>query len=366
MSGEPALDARLQVRRGAFLLDASLRVAPGEILALLGPNGSGKSTMLQALGGLLPLDSGSVSVAGRTLSLPPALGKPGVPIALPPERRNVGLLGQDPLLFPHLSVLANITFGPRSHGLSRADAVRDAERWLEAVGLAGLGNRKPAQLSGGQQQRVAIARALVAGPDVLLLDEPMAALDVQTAPLIRTLLRESLRSSGTSAVLVTHDVLDALVIADRVAILQSGRIIDEGPKAPVLSRPRNGFIAALAGLNLVQGRVEADGAVRLSDGRRLHGRCAGPQLPIESAASVVFRPSAVEISSAAGPGRANQWRARISTLEPASEGIRVRFEGADAITAQVSAVEVATGGLEAGGEVWLSVPPPEVDVYSSQ
>lgn len=250
---EPALEAALLVRRGSFVLDATISVQRGEVLALLGPNGSGKSTLLAALAGLIPPETGTVTVTGRALTR----RGPGMPrrnrLVVPPDRRSVGLLGQKPLLFPHLSALQNVAFGQRSLGVRAGDAETDARSWLRAVGLAGLEHRKPAALSGGQQQRVAIARALAARPEVLLLDEPLAALDVQTAAMTRTLLREQLTRSGTTAILVTHDVLDAIVLADRVAILSEGRIIDEGPKERVLGAPRNQFIAALAGLNLVEG-----------------------------------------------------------------------------------------------------------------
>lgn len=279
LTGGAALDASLVVRRGSFVLDVALSVAPGEVLALLGPNGSGKSTLLAALAGLLRPERGSVSVGERVLT---RVGGPARvegaagsirPVLVAPEHRRVGLLGQDPLLFPHLSAEQNVAFGGRSRGIRNADARADAREWLAAVGLAGLEHRRPAMLSGGQQQRVAIARALAARPEVLLLDEPMAALDVQTAAATRELLAERLADAGTTTVLVTHDATDALVLADRVAILEEGRIIDIGPTERVLGAPTNHFAASLGGARLVAAIVQADGSLRieqsLQPGRRV-------------------------------------------------------------------------------------------------
>ena len=210
----PGLDAAAVVRRPGFTLDVAITVDPGDVLAVLGPNGSGKSTLLDVLAGLLRPDAGHVRVGGRTLT------DSGVHV--PPHRRGVGLLAQQPLLFPHLTALANVAFGPRAQGMSRRAATARARELLDAVDVAGLADRRPAQLSGGQQQRVALARALAAGPDLLLLDEPLAALDVDTMPAMRALLRRTIRDSGRTAVLVTHAALDALVLADRVIVLSDG------------------------------------------------------------------------------------------------------------------------------------------------
>lgn len=267
-----ALDAQISVSRGAFLLDVNLHLAEGEVIALLGPNGAGKSTLLNAVSGLIEPAHGIVSVRGRTLSRRLDSHTHYGRIFVPPTLRRVGLLGQDPLLFPHLSALENVAFGQRSQGRPASVARADATQWLEAVGLGDFSGRRPRELSGGQQQRVAIARALAARPDLLLLDEPLAALDVQTAAQIRRLIRESLIASGTTAVIVTHDVIDALVLADRVAILHDGQIIDDGPKERVLGHPKTAFIAALAGTNMLIGTATSEHEVILGDGRILRGR----------------------------------------------------------------------------------------------
>jgi molybdate transport system ATP-binding protein len=347
------------VRRGTFELAVGLEVHSGEILALLGPNGSGKSTLLGALAGLVPIHSGTVAVAGRVLSS----SDPYLSIA--PEHRGVGLLGQEPLLFPHLSALDNVAFGRQSQGIRAADARREARGWLAAVGLDGLEQRKPARLSGGQQQRVALARALAARPDVLLLDEPLAAVDAGAASQLRQLLRERLVQSGTATVLVTHDVLDALVVADRVAILQEGRIVESGPTQRVLGAPRTRFIAALAGVNLVTGVFERDGSLRMPDGRRFSGRILGAQPAPGAAVSAVFRPSALRVSAAAaGEMRSNSWGARVAALEPSSGGIRLRLAGDPDIVAEVSPVDVAEQSLVVGSAVRLSVAEADVALHA--
>ncbi|MFI5778411.1 sulfate/molybdate ABC transporter ATP-binding protein [Nocardia sp. NPDC051570] len=245
-------------------VDIELAVAPGEVLALLGPNGAGKSTVLELVAGLIRPDEGRIRLGDRML-IDRARG-----IEVPPHRRGVAMLAQDALLFPHLSVAANVAFGPRSRGMGRRAAGDIAREWLRAVDALALRDRRPGELSGGQAQRVALARALAVDPELILLDEPMAALDVATAPAMRTLLRRVLRdpernSKGPSAILVTHDIVDALTLADRVVVLEAGRIAEQGPVTTVLSRPRSAFAARIAGVNLLIGHV-ADAGIA---GRRL-------------------------------------------------------------------------------------------------
>ena len=358
------LDARLVVRRGDFVLDAALEVAAGEVVALLGPNGSGKSTLLGALAGLLPIESGVVSVNGRVVTSTAA----GVEV--PPHRRTVGLLGQEPLLFPHLTVLQNVEFGPRAHRRGTAVARDLAREWLGAVGLAGFEHRRPSELSGGQQQRAAIARALAAEPELLLLDEPMASLDVESASLLRTLLRERLSSARTTTVLVTHDVVDAIVLADRVVILDSGRVADGGSPETVLWHPVNGFAASLAGLNLLRGTVTSDGSVAVIDtsGNRRMFAGHGHALAAGSEALVAFPRSAVsvrEFDTGRSSHAANAWTGSVALLEPAAGGIRIMFSGDD-VVAEVPSTEVFEHHLGAGSHVALHVDPAFVTVYAAR
>ncbi|MDM8085379.1 ATP-binding cassette domain-containing protein [Cellulomonas cellasea] len=352
------LEARFTVRRGDFALDLGLSAAQGEVLAVLGPNGAGKSTLLAVLAGLLRPSSGFVRVGDRLLTDVPAQGRARL---VAPEQRAVGLLGQDGLVFPHLTALENVAFGPRSAGMRRAEASRHAAGWLEAVGLADLAARRPAELSGGQRQRVALARALAAEPQVLLLDEPLAALDVGVAPQLRQLLREQVARTGTTTVLVTHDVLDAVVLADRVLVLDGGAVVDEGPTAHVLAAPRDPFTATMAGVNLVVGEAR-DGGVRAPDGRHVVGR-----EPVEPGgqAAAVFAPSAVAVhtSAPAGGSPRNVWRTHVVALEPGHAVIRVRTAGRPEIVADLTAAAVAELGLGEGTEVWLSVKATEVGLH---
>lgn len=233
-------------------LDVRIEVAPGEVLAVLGPNGAGKSSLLQVIAGLIVPDEGHVRLGDRTLT------ETAKGIALPPHRRGISLLAQDPLLFPHLSVRDNVAFGPRSRGARNRAAQSIATDWLAAVDAVTLADRHPGALSGGQAQRVALARALAVDPDLLLLDEPMSALDVDVAPAMRTLLRRVLRDEPgrahpRCAVLVTHDIIDAITLADRIVVLEAGRIAESGPVTDVMSHPRSPFAARIAGLNLLHG-----------------------------------------------------------------------------------------------------------------
>ncbi|WP_298865704.1 ATP-binding cassette domain-containing protein [uncultured Microbacterium sp.] len=265
------LDAAVQVQRAPFTLDARLQAAPGEIVAVMGPSGAGKSTLLGAVAGFVPLTAGSVALDGRVVQ--DAAGED-----VPPRERGVILLGQQARLFPHLSARENVAFGLRARRVSRRAARASADAWLERVGLPDLGDRRPARLSGGQQQRVALARALATSPRVLLLDEPLTSLDPATADGIRSLLREELAETGTTAVLATHDATDAVALADRLVVLEAGRITADGAPDDVLARSATPFIAAVAGTRAgwqaVVESVETDAAgilarVRTSDGALL-------------------------------------------------------------------------------------------------
>nr|WP_034632400.1 ATP-binding cassette domain-containing protein [Cellulomonas cellasea] len=343
----------------AFTLDVQLDVGAGEVLAVVGPNGAGKSTLLAVLAGLLRPSGGTVHLAGRALTHVDPAGR--VHAAVPPEQRGVGLLGQDPRLFPHLTALENVAFGPRARGARPAHARADAAAWLDAVGLPDLAAHRPAELSGGQRQRVALARALAARPHALLLDEPVAALDAAHAPLVRQLLREQVARTGTTTVLVTHDVLDAVVLADRVLVLDAGRAVHHGPTGAVLAAPRDPFTAALAGVNLVVGTGER-GAVRAADGRLLRGT---DPVPDGVAAAAVFAPAAVSVHTEepvhASPR--NVWPTTVVALEPRGAAVGVRTSGRPEVVADVTPASVAELGLRPGVPVWLSVKATEVGVH---
>ncbi len=335
-------------------VDVAFEVGSGETVALLGPNGAGKSTALAVVAGLLRPDRGRVLLDGRELT--------GADAWVAPHDRRIAMLAQEPLLFPHLSVLDNVAFGPRSRGARRRDAHDTARHWLEEVDADGLADRRPARLSGGQAQRVAVARALAADPEVLLLDEPMAALDVAVQPALRQTLRRVL--AGRTVLLVTHDVLDALLLADRVVVLDGGRVVESGPVADVLSAPRSAFAARIAGLNLLAGRWR-DGAVDGEHGARVHG-LPGDDTPEPGDPVVaVFRPSAVSVF-AHDPGGSprNSLECVVADLEPHGDRVRIRTTYAGThLSADVTPQAAADLDLVPGSRVTFSVKATEVAIH---
>jgi molybdate transport system ATP-binding protein len=337
-------------------VDLAFEVEPGQTLALVGPNGAGKSTTLDVVAGVLKPYAGRVVLHGRELTRAED-GRTTTWVA--PHRRRAALLAQDPLLFPHLSVLDNVAFGPRSRGEGRRTSRATARRWLEAVGSIDHADRRPAELSGGQAQRIAIARALAVDPDVLLLDEPLAALDVALAPTIRQLLRQVL--ADRSAVVVTHDVLDALLLADRVAVVEGGRIVEEGPTADVLSRPRSAFAAQIAGLNLVAGTWHDDGLVTAA-GVRVEGLVAGPAPTGGQSVVAVFRPNAVAVHRAASTGSPrNHFEVTLSEVQPHAGYLRL---SAGDLSADITPSAAAELGLDPGMRLHLTVKATEVEIYA--
>jgi molybdate transport system ATP-binding protein len=275
------------------------------------------------------------------------------------------VLLQDPLLFPHLSVLGNVLFAARRIGPKTVARAR-AERWLDRVGASDLTGRRTAELSGGQAQRVALARALAADPDVLLLDEPLAGLDVAAAAAIRAALRGVLTEDGRASVLITHDLLDVVGLADRVMVLEDGRIADIAPVAEILATPRSRFGARIAGVNVVRGVIDGPAALR-SDGNVWHGTPA-VGLPRGADAVAVFSPSAVAVFRDEPHGSPrNSVRVRVTALELAGSVVRVRGAELDggpaALAADVTVEAVADIGLSVGEHVWFTVKAQEVSLH---
>ncbi|KJK39579.1 ABC transporter ATP-binding protein [Streptomyces variegatus] len=341
------LDARLVVDRGGFRLDVALTVAPGEVVALLGPNGAGKTTALRALAGLTPLSGGHLRLDGTELD------------RTPPEARPVGVVFQDYLLFPHLTALDNVAFGPRCQGATKAEARAQAAEWLDRLGLAAHTGAKPRRLSGGQAQRVALARALATRPRLLLLDEPLAALDARTRLEVRARLRRHLADFEAVAVLVTHDPLDAMVLADRLVVVEHGRVVQEGTPADIARRPRTDYIAQLVGLNLYRG--EADGhTVRLADGPVLTTTevLSGPVF-------VAFPPGAVTLhrDRPTGSSARNLWRCEVAGLETHGDQIRADLTGELPLAADLTTVAAAELDLHPGAEVWATVKATQTHAY---
>jgi molybdate transport system ATP-binding protein len=344
-------------RRG---VDLEFSVGAGEVLAVLGPNGAGKSTVLRVIAGLIRPDRGLVQVGERVLT-DTARGT-----FVPTCQRRVGLLQQDPLLFPHLDVAANVAFGPRCQR-GRRHAAGSAEHWLALVGVADLAGRNPRKLSGGQAQRVALARALAAEPDVLLLDEPMAGLDVAAATAMRALLREVLTRDGRSAVLITHDLADALTLADRVLVLESGRIAELGATAAVLTAPRSRFGARIAGVNLVSGTASGGGVLATAWGSTWHGNIE-EGVAVGGPAVAVFSPGAVAVYQDEPHGSPrNTARVMVAELDNRGPAIRLRAhpqpDGAVGLAADVTLESAAELGLEVGMWVYFSVKAQEVSIH---
>jgi molybdate transport system ATP-binding protein len=338
---------------GDLTLDVALMVAPGETLAVLGPNGAGKTTLLRVLAGLLPLQHGAVRLADRTLD------DGGDGTWVPPEDRSIGVVFQDLLLFAHLDAADNVAFGLRAGGRSKTDAREAAEQWLDRFGLAGMGRARTGRLSGGEAQRVALARALAPGPAALLLDEPLSALDADVRADVRRQLRGHLEAHEGPCVVVTHDPLDAAVLADRVVVLEGGRITAEGSLADLVARPRTAWAAELAGTNLL--RATAEGAhLELEAG----GSLAAAEPVAAGAVLVAVRPASVALHHAHPEGSPrNVWEATVAEVEGYGERVRVRLTGAVPLVAEVTVAAVAELGLRPGTSVWASVKATELAVY---
>jgi len=336
-------------------IDVALRLEDGEKVAILGPNGAGKSSVLGAIAGLIRPDSGFATLDGMTLF---DVNRPGfASVWRPAHDRGTTLLAQDPLLFPHLSVLDNVAFGPRSIGSSRHTSRNTARRWLEEVSAVEFAKRRPAQLSGGQAQRIAVARALAADPRLLLLDEPMSALDVAVVPPLRQMLRRVLKDR--SAIIVTHDVLDALLLADRVVVIEEGRVVEDGPTQEVLGRPRSPFAAQLAGLNMVAGNASGN-SIRTVDGRSIEG-IPSDEIAEGDPAVAVFSPSAVAVHlTPPGGSPRNVIAATITEIEPMGDRMRIRT---GQLNADITAPSVAALDLTPGTRVLLVVKASEVSIY---
>jgi len=348
------VQARIEERDIAF----DLALADGEVLAVLGPNGAGKSSLLQLIAGLLRPDEGRVELGEHCLT-DTARG-----VFVPPHARGVALLSQRAMLFPHMNVAANVAFAPRSKGKRRPQARAVAERWLRAVGAEHLANRRPGQLSGGQAQRVAVARALAADPEVLLLDEPMAALDVSAAPALRRLLREILRDEPRTAVLVTHDLRDALAVADQVIVLEHGRIVESGPVRLVLTSPRSAFAARITGVNLIPGTITAAGALQTAWGATVYG--VG-DTPPGTAAVALFRPTAVAIHPEQPHGSPrNVFPATVAEMDIHESTIRVRGaeqpDGGPGLAADITAAAATDLELAPGHNVYFVVKTQETEL----
>ncbi len=353
MSGS-GLQARIVARRSEeFDLDVDLAIDRGTTVALLGPNGAGKSTAVDALAGTLPLVGGRIRLDDRILDDPVA------GVFVPVEERRVGVVFQQYLLFDHLDVLDNIAFGPAVAGRSRREAREVASRLVDTFDLGPLVHQRPARLSGGQAQQVALARALATEPDLLLLDEPLAALDVATRARLRRLLSSHLADFAGPRLLITHDPADAFLLAERIHVLEGGRITQSGSPEEIRHRPATPYVAALAGLNLLTG-TNAGGFLTLDDHphtlRTADTHTTGPVL-------ITIHPNAIALHGAEPHGSPrNSWPTGIATVEPLGEITRVVLEGPVPLCADVTPAAVESMGLAVGSRVWVSIKATEVEV----
>lgn len=353
MTGGILLDGT--ARRGNFVLRATLKAAPGDVIGVLGPNGSGKTTLLDVVAGLTPLADGTLDVVGQRWDD----GR----TALTPRARRVAMMTARGDLFPHLSALDNVAFGLRARGASKAAARERAHAELDRVGLASLGERRPQALSSGQAQRVALARALSLDPSVLLLDEPLSAIDADGRTELRGLLARRLRESDAVTLLVTHDAVEALTLTDRLVFMEGGVLSDGGTPSEVVRRPRSAFAARLVGLNLWEGRLEgttlvtADGAriAASADASVPHG--AGPH-------RAAFAPSAVSLWPTRPEGSPrNTWSVEVAQVEHTSRSARVHLTGEADLVADVTLDAVADLALSPGARVFATVKATEVTLY---
>jgi len=322
------LDARVVVDRGNFHLDVELLVPPGTVTALVGPNGAGKTTVLRAIAGLLRPTGGRIALDGRMLDDAASARR------VPPASRGIGVVFQDYLLFPHLSALDNVAFGLLAHGVPRREAAASASEWLDRLGIGSLAGIRPSSLSGGQAQRVALARALVLEPALLLLDEPLAALDASTRLEVRAELADQLRAFGGSAVVVTHDPVDAIVLADEIVVVEHGGVVQRGTPVDVARNPANEYVATLVGLDLV----------RLSPSR-----------------SVVLSPTEVLVSveRPADAASTTIWQCRVRGVEELGGRSRVLLESvADGhrFSADLAPRDLPRTAIRIGDSLWATLP----------
>jgi len=348
-----SLSADVQLRRGTLDLSVDIEVRPGEVLALLGPNGAGKSTLLRCLAGLAAVDAGRIMIDSN------AVDDPAVAAFVEPEDRSVGFVFQNYVLFEHMTIVENVAFGLRASGTPKAQALATAHDWLKRVGLAELAAGRPKALSGGQAQRVALVRALATSPRVLLLDEPLAALDVGTRAVVRRDLRRHLESFEGMAILVTHDPVDAYALADRVAILDAGRIVQVGTLAEVTARPRSRYVADLVGVNLVSGNV-SEGVLATSSGARvvIADAPGGPSLAI-------IRPHSISLvrDHPEGSSARNVWAGTVAEIDRLGERARVSIDGLLPLTAEITVAALEAMQLRSGDVLFATVKATDIEVY---
>ncbi len=347
------LVARIEIDQGGLTVDLTLDIAPGTTTALIGPNGAGKTTTVNALAGLRPIDSGRIELAGRVLDDGSAAG------FIAPEDRRIGVVFQSYRLFDHLSVIDNIAFGLAPTRRSRRRARAEVAELVEAFDLGSLTNRKPSQLSGGQAQRVALARALAIEPDLLLLDEPLAALDVATRSQLRRFLAQHLARFAGPRLLITHDPTDANLLADEICIIEQGRVTQRGRPDELRRRPATPYVAELVGTNLLVGfnqggTLDIDGAdhqLQTAD-----TSITGPVL-------ITIAPNAIALHPEQPHGSPrNTWLTEVESIEPLGDTTRILLGGPLSLVADITPASTAKLGLAPGSSIWATIKATEIQV----
>ena len=345
------LDLQIVKRQGAFTLEAELAVADRSVMVLVGESGSGKTTLLRVLAGLTHPDRGRIVVDGTTwFDGPPAR-------SLPAAQRPVGYVAQDYALFPHLTAAQNVAFGLRAAGVAAREIPARVGAALERLRIGELARRRPHELSGGQQQRVAIARALVLEPRVLLLDEPLSALDAQTRRAIRSELRRLLAELPCTTLYVTHSPAEALAFGDRITVLESGRVSQQGSREDLMRRPRSSYVAEFLGVNLFRGSLAAGAAggvrITLPQGELVIG-----DIGAEGETVAVVHPRGITLTPEPPQGSArNVFAGTIEEIvpePPSGELVRVSLASTPPLIAEVTRQAVEALQLRPGMRVYAS------------
>jgi molybdate transport system ATP-binding protein len=345
-----SLDARVVCSRGSLAVDVALTADAGEVIAILGPNGAGKSTILRCLAGLLPLEDGHVQLDDVDLD------RPSADVFIRPEHRSIGFVFQNYLLFPSMTALENVAFGLRARGMSNRQARSQAAAWIERVGLTDHAAHLPSALSGGQAQRIALARAMATEPRLLLLDEPLAALDAGTRSEVRRELQHHLQTFHGVRILVTHDPLDAYALADRVVVLQDGKVVQQGTLTDVTARPKSRYVADLVGVNLVKGTA-ASGVLTTPSGATVQ---TGHD--VNGAAFALIEPRSIALYRTPPDGSPrNVWATTVAAIDPRSH--RVRLDGPIPLIAEVTLAALDALALQPGDQLWASVKASEITIY---
>lgn len=334
-----------------FTILTLLEVPAGTTTALVGPNGSGKSTVVSILAGLRGVGTGHISVGDRVLD------DPSTGTFVAPEHRRIGVVFQDGLLFPHLTVRDNVAFGAAGRGHRNDGGSATVDEWVHRLGLDEFADRKPPDLSGGERQRVAIARAIAMNPDVLVLDEPLSAVDVSAKPALRWMIADFLSEFAGPAVIVTHDPAEAALLADELVVMERGSVTQVGTMDEIAMKPASPYVADLVGVNFFRASAKA-GEIRTA-GHVLQSadvRADGPVL-------VTIHPRSVSLHARRPEGSArNVWSTPVVRVEATGETVRIATGAPLALTVEVTRDGAAEVGAEVGKQVWVSIKATEVRV----